>query len=719
MIGWDWPFSPFWYVLLCVIICVILFIHGRMLLKGTLPQLAKRLISLRVLAVLFFLILLARPFVMTDQPNPRDFKILSLTDFSGSMNTRDSGENMKRIEQVRPFFSLDNDDSWINQMKNQYGKVESLGFSENLFRLNRDSWVRPEQGKKTALGDALSAGLKNIDGKESLGSVVVFSDGRNNLGTSALEIAKDFRSLGIPVNVVGVGREQALGDLGIEFADRKPNAVAKEELLLSAFVENKFEKEIQSKIVLMQGKKIEEEISLTLKSGEKRKLDFSPLKPKESGPKRYRVLTVPPSGDSDPSNDSDSILVLVKPPDQFSTLYLSNRVQPIYPFLKRTLANEERFDFKALVRMSEKVFHAFGDDIKPQYPADPSFWMKYDSIILDTNVLPDLNSSLMFSLKDFVQKKGGGLLMFGPLEFARENLGGLVPVKEVEYILAKENLSLVTLEEPLFSPVDEVEKMKLFLPKRLPGFFVKDQNQGAKGVVLSRSNGKAVLSVQAYGAGKVAYWGSPHDWRRSLEEKGTKEFRLFWQSLAQWLGTGGEDRLKTLDIEKPFLRGEDASLQVDALGADFEPSMDAMVEARISGPDNYNKVVQLYPQGSNAGRYAGTFRPVQAGAYEVNYILRFPDGEKLERENFIRVSEAGEEAVDISFARLDLQMLAKLTGGEYLPISDFSDNWRPKFAENLPTITKRHSLAEAWIFFIALFLFSGIEWIFRRQGGLR
>ena len=63
--------------------------------------------------------------------------------------------------------------------------------------------------------------------------------------------------------------------------------------------------------------------------------------------------------------------------------------------------------------------------------------------------------------------------MFGPLEFARENLGGLVPVKEVEYILAKENLSLVTLEEPLFSPVDEVEKMKLFLPKRLPGFLSK------------------------------------------------------------------------------------------------------------------------------------------------------------------------------------------------------------------------------------------------------
>ena len=71
-------------------------------------QLAKKLISLRILTVLFFLILLARPFVMTDT-KPADFKILSLTDFSG-MNTRDSGENMNRIEQVRPFFSLDNED---------------------------------------------------------------------------------------------------------------------------------------------------------------------------------------------------------------------------------------------------------------------------------------------------------------------------------------------------------------------------------------------------------------------------------------------------------------------------------------------------------------------------------------------------------------------------------------------------------------------------------
>jgi hypothetical protein len=311
-------------------------------------------------------------------------------------------------------------------------------------------------------------------------------------------------------------------------------------------------------------------------------------------------------------------------------------------------------------------------------------------------------------------------LIFGDLDNARDKLGGIVPAKEVEKVVAKDNLSLVTLEEPLFSPVDEVEKMKPFLPKRLPGFFVSEQNPASRGVVLSRANRKPVLVVQAYGAGKVAYWGSPSDWRRSMNsEEGAKEFRYFWQSLIQWLGTGGEDRLKTLESTGTLLRGSEALLQVDALGSDFEPSMDALVEAEILGPGDFNETLQLYPAGAYAGRYAGSFRPKQSGAYEVNYKLRFPDGETLRRENYIRVSEAGEESLDVSFAKTELQMLANLTGGEYLQINEMNRNWRPVFAENLPSVKKRHSLSNAWVIFILLFLIAGSEWIIRRQAGMR
>ena len=718
--GWDWPFSPYWFALIVGVFSFLLFFHGRAILSSTLPGVGWKLIILRFLSGLLFLFLLARPFVTSDEPNPKEFKLLSFTDLSGSMNTRDGDQKERRIGLVRPFFDSEDTESWISKMRDKYGRVESFGFSDTIQRLSKNSWNVTELGKKTAIGDALSKSLKNEKENKSLGSVVIFSDGRNNLGSSVLEVAKEFRAGGIPVNVVGVGREQPVGDLAVTFLDRKPKAVAKEELLLTGEVENNFEDLVSTNLKLMLGENILEEISLSLASGEKRKIRFSPLVPKTAGPLRYRIVTTIPRGDADPSNNSDSLLVVVKAPEQFTTLYLSNQMHPLFPFIKRVLVNEERFDFRALVRMSEKAFHALGEELKPEYPTDPSFWMDYDAILLDTNVLYDLNVTMITSLKDFVQKKGGGLLLFGELDLARKKLGGIVPVREVERVLAKENLSLVTLEEPLFGPIDEVEKMKPFLPKKLPGFFVKEQNPAARGVVLSKANGKPVLSVQAYGSGKVAYWGSPNDWRRSMtNEDGAKEFRHFWQALVQWLGTGGEDRLKMEDSQNSFLRGMDTPLRVDALGADFEPSMDAMVEAHVSGPDNFQQVIQLYPEGSLAGRYAGNFRPALAGAYEVKYSLKFPDGETLERENFLRVSEAGEEAVDVSFARLDLQMLAKLTGGQYLSIDEMKDNWEPTFAEDLPSVRKRHSLANAWILFIVLFLVAGLEWVMRRQAGLR
>ena len=718
--GFDWPFSPIWLGFGALLFLLALVFHGRSLFRATLPRLAWKLVLLRALAGIIFLLLIVRPFWETDEPDPSEFRMLALADLSGSMDVRDERVGPKRIEQVRPFLDWSDSDSWLSRQKEKYGKVENLGFAQDTDRFGPQSWIKPEIGEKTALGDALDSVLKDSDTSSPLGSVVVFTDGRNNLGQSVLAAARDFRARGVPVNVVGVGQAKNRGDLSVRFSDRKPKAVAKEELLLVGEAENQFAQPIESTVQLSLGKKILEEIPLKLRAGEKRKLSFSPLKPKAAGPQRYRVQIKPPSGDADPSNDADSLLVLVKPPDRFLTLYLSNQVRPLYPFVKRVLADEERFEFRSLIRLSEQVFHAFGEDIKPSYPQDPAFWMDYDAIILDMETLSDLNDTMVKSLKDFVQKKGGGLLLFGPAEKGRSFLGGLAPVKTVERVLAKENLSLKAFEEPLFRPEDDVVDMKPFLPSRLPGFFVKEQNPAARGVIVSRANGRSVLSIQAYGAGRVGYWGVPHDWRRSMsDEDGAKEFRKFWQALVQWLGTGGEDRLKIEESENAFLRGTQAPLQVEALGSDFEPSVDAMVKAKVSGPDGFERTVQLYPEGSVAGRYAGSFKPTQPGAYEVSYELSFPDGETLERESYLRVSESGEEAVDVSYAERELKMLASLTGGKFLPISKMDVDWEPQFADVLPSVRKRHSLSDAWLFFLVLFLAAGIEWVMRRQAGLR
>ena len=95
-------------------------------------------------------------------------------------------------------------------------------------------------------------------------------------------------------------------------------------------------------------------LPLTLKAGEKRRVSFSPYVPKVAGPKRFRLEIDSPNWDADPSNDSDSLLVVVNPPERFSLLYLSSQARPLYPFVKRVLGNEERFELNSLVRLGRK-----------------------------------------------------------------------------------------------------------------------------------------------------------------------------------------------------------------------------------------------------------------------------------------------------------------------------------------------------------------------------
>ena len=145
-------------------------------------------------------------------------------------------------------------------------------------------------------------------------------------------------------------------------------------------------------------------VSVDLKSGEKRKATFH-LNCLVCWPKRHRLSVDSPEGDSDPSNDTDSLLVIVKPPEQFSILYMSNQVRPLYSFIKRVLGNQERFDLNSVIRLGENVFHAFGEKVRPAYPVEANFWMDFDAIVLDLETLSELNATVIPSLRFCTEKR--------------------------------------------------------------------------------------------------------------------------------------------------------------------------------------------------------------------------------------------------------------------------------------------------------------------------
>ena len=111
---------------------------------------------LRLVSVLLFLLLIARPFVDQNRLDKSKFKLSALVDLSGSMDIRDDVKSDKRIDLVRSHLIDYDQDSWIEEQRNKYGEVEVFGFSENRKRFVSGDLEIPSFGGKTALGDAMS-----------------------------------------------------------------------------------------------------------------------------------------------------------------------------------------------------------------------------------------------------------------------------------------------------------------------------------------------------------------------------------------------------------------------------------------------------------------------------------------------------------------------------------------------------------------------------------
>ena len=719
-IGIDWSFSPFWILGVVALFSVLLLWHGKSLLRTVISSIAWKLIFLRFGVMLFLFLLLVKPYLITQETDPAQVRVVSLLDLSASMNTQDQAGGKSRLNLVRPHLNPVDGDSWIHAMRKSYGYVDSLGFSEDSWPLVTGEFDISYNSPQTALGDALS---NLLDQKEDLpiSAVVLFSDGKNNQGQSPLEVTNHYRELGIPVNVIGVGESSERGNLSIEFQDPPDAVTAKEEFSLEVLVSNQFKDSIDAEVELLLDGKVLANQSVSLLGGENRLVSFDSLLLEVAGTRNLQVRITVPDGDSDPSDNADFLVLPVRPPDLFSVLHISNRLGAFYPFLKRGLS-AERFQFNSQIRLSEKTYHSLGDSVPEHgFSHDPDFWMQFDVVMMDLGCLDELNSTLVHSLKDYVQKRGGGLLTYGALKSARSHLGGLLPAVEGIDLQSKQNLSLEVISEPLFEEQKNLNNWKTFLPHSLPSVLVTRVNPAARrSVNLSSNSDKSLLVVQAYGAGKTAYWGSPGDWRRALASPDQKrEFTIFWQSVTEWLGSGVVERLKIENPDEDIFRGSEIALRVDALGGNFEPSLDAMIEANISGPNQDSQLINLYPEGGRAGAYSGKFKPMLAGNYQVDYLLKFPDGEKLRQTSYLSVGDSSAEALDVSYQERDLQMIATLTGGKFSRIGDFDNDWRPALSDRMPTVSQKISLAQIWPLFVLLFLFAGLEWILRRKEGLK
>ncbi len=192
----------------------------------------------------------------------------------------------------------------------------------------------------------------------------------------------------------------------------------------------------------------------------------------------------------------------------------------------------------------------------------------------------------------------------------------------------------------------------------------------------------------------------------------------FWKSLILWLSEMGKPRVRLLSDSRGAVVGEEYRLDLAATGDDFLPSPNAVVNAAVIAPDGSEQLVALNPLWEEEGRYNAFFVPSTPGEYKVEYEIRLPE-RALHAQTAFVARQTGVEADDVSYNEALLRDMARITGGQFLPLQEYGTLKSLPVSPELPMKTETMPLSAHWPLYLLFALCASLLWWARRRIGLR
>jgi hypothetical protein len=207
-------------------------------------------------------------------------------------------------------------------------------------------------------------------------------------------------------------------------------------------------------------------------------------------------------------------------------------------------------------------------------------------------------------------------------------------------------------------------------------------------------------------------------WQMNLPV-GDQTHTLFWQQLLRWLVTDSPGHVVSSVPSQVLLDDGRLTLSAEVRGEDFQPVVDARVEAHIIGPGGLAASVEMTPVPDAPGSFQAEWTAEKSGSYLTEVTAErgtAPIGRDVltfQRMDGIAENFHTEQNRDL------LVRLAAQTGGRY---------WRPQELSRLPDeisyseagVSARET-RELWnmpaVFFVILLLRSA-EWLLRRRWGI-
>ena len=702
--------------------------HGRLLpgVRGG-RSLVISFLQWGTLAVL--LLLLWEPAISVTALKPQQNIIAVVLDDSRSMALADEGE--PRAKQAADFVSR----KLLTALSRKF-QIRLYKLGTGMQRIDTPNQLHAAQ-PSTQIGKGLRE-LADEAATLPIGSIVLLSDGADNSGNIDAASLAELRRRKIPVNTVGYGKERLANDVELLTFEMPSKALAASRLQAQVTLQQNGFGNRHARLVVTAGGALVANRDIVLRNvpEQTETVEFSAGK---AGVKNVEVKLDPLEGETNTANNRLTRILSVDD-RKCRILYVEGEPRWEYKFLRRAAENDPALDVVSMLRTTQNKIYRQGisnpEELRDGFPVKPESLFEYDALILGSVESAFFTSAQQQMMKDFVDRRGGGLLFLGGRASLADGGYNTPPFAELlpVNLPSRKNTfqrSFVAAElteagkQSIICRVEDDGEKNIEHWEVLP-YLANYQDPGTPkpgAVVLANADvgGKhlPLLAIENYGRGRTAVLATGGTWRWKMQQPSSDTSQeTFWRQLLRWSASASPSRVTGSVVSSNLADDGQVELRAEVRDKSFLPVANADVAATIMQPNGSSQTIPLQSDPLSEGMYAAKWNATEQGAYVAELTAR-AGNETLGKDV---VSFRREDGVAENFHREQnrdlLEKLAEETGGRY---------YTPKSASRLPEeiayseagMTSRE-MKDLWnmpALFLLLLALRGAEWLLRRRWG--
>lgn len=747
----------------------------------------------RVAGILILAIALADPHLSKERPITGANVLAILADNSESLRAKESGEILDRGESMRQSLS-GRDSEWIGSIEESY-QVRNYLFDRSLRRIGSFASL-DFSGDRSNLAQALS----EIDSRLSklpVAGIALFTDGN---ATDDATLPDDLSGLP-PVFPIIVGSESPQPDLAVREIQLQQSAFDDAPLNLRAQVSATELPSDRIDVTLSRisntdspSGQIQKETVATKRirvepgGDETARFEWTPTR---AGVQFYEVTAE--QSDADEGEPSEAtlqnnrrLLMADGGKQGYRILYVSGRPNWEYKFLNRALADDPQLDLVALMRVADRepkfefkgrsgessnpLYRGFGredeterydqavlvrlntkdeHELRAGFPAEAEELFAYDAVVIDDVEAEFFTYSQLALIREFVNQRGGGLLMLGGASSLNDGGYRDSPLAQALPIYLDRPATLPSPERGLawdltregwvepWARIRSIETEEQLRLDRMPLLKVINAlphvKPGARTLaVVQDQQGEALpaLVTRNFGSGRIACIAVGDLWRWGLQgPQEQADLARFWRQTARWLV---KDAPRQVQLEaQPDANGS-IRIMATAREADYRPVELGRARLKIrkvasfassaEQPDDSSFAsieLSMEPVANSPGQFNAVAPLIDAGAYLATVEVTDANNVPIGSAETGWVSEpAVAEYASLKPNRALLERIAAATGGRVLEFNQL-DELAVELANRPSPLMETWSEPiwhKSWVFALALACFL-VEWASRRRKG--